>query len=362
MRKKKLVPVFKQFHDVEYPTGMAIPPEANLSGSDVLTEAREAAEVHRQVRKKVRNFLHPGIKASDLADYIEKKIHELVGYKSDDPLSRGIGFPIGISINECAAHWNPNPMDQTVIGKNDVVKIDIGVHVNGTIIDSAFTMSFDEKYDNLLESSREATWTGIKAAGPDAILSEIGEQVQEVMESYEVEIDGKVYPIKSVRDLTGHSIERYKIHAGKMVPNIRGIQAARTLRMESGEFFAIETFASTGNGKVNNGIDCSHYMLNYQNGYSGENIPRKEKSLLRAIEKQFGTLAFCRRWMVDDSFLSQLDGDTRYQILLHNLVRKNIVIPYPPLYDVKGSYVAQFEHTIHIKENGVEVLSHGEDY
>lgn len=67
------------------------------------------------------------------------------------------------------------------------------------------------------------------------------------MESYEVEIRGKVYPVKVVKNLNGHSIDPYKIHAGKTVPCIKNNS---NVKMEEGEVYAIETFGSTGRGHV----------------------------------------------------------------------------------------------------------------
>ena len=115
----------------------------------------------------------------------------------------------------------------------DVCKIDFGTHVNGRIIDSAWTVHFDPKYDPLADAVKEATNTGIAAAGIDVRLCDIGAACQEVMESYEVEIGGKTYPVKSIRNLNGHSIGPYQIHAGKSVPIVKGGDATK---MEEGEF------------------------------------------------------------------------------------------------------------------------------
>lgn len=120
---------------------------------------------------------------------------------------------------------------------------DFGTQINGHIIDSAFTVAFNPRYNPLLEAVRDATNTGIKEAGVDVRLCDIGAAVQEVMESYEVELDGKTYQVKSVRNLNGHSIAPYRIHAGKSIPMVKGGEATK---MEEGEFFAIETFGSTG--------------------------------------------------------------------------------------------------------------------
>ena len=128
-----------------------------------------------------------------------------------------------------------------------MIKFDFGTQINGRIIDCALTKTFNDKYDPLLEAVREATETGIKESGIDVRLCDIGEAIEEVMESHVVEINGKEYEVKCCRNLNGHSIAPYQIHAGKSVPIVRG---GDTTRMEEGEFYAIETFGSTGKGYV----------------------------------------------------------------------------------------------------------------
>jgi methionyl aminopeptidase len=98
---------------------------------------------------------------------------------------------------------------------DDVMKVDFGSQVNGRIIDCAFTVAFNPKFDTLLEAVKAATNTGIRTAGIDVRLCDVGEAIQETMESYELEIDGKTYPIMPIRNLNGHSIGPYEIHAGK---------------------------------------------------------------------------------------------------------------------------------------------------
>ncbi|PRD36735.1 UNVERIFIED_CONTAM: Methionine aminopeptidase 2 [Trichonephila clavipes] len=221
----------------------------------------------------------------------------------------------------------------------------------GRIIDCAFTLTYNPKYDKLLEAVREATNTGIKEAGIDVRLCDIGEAIQEVMESYEVELNGKTFPVKSIRNLNGHLIGQYRIHAGKTVPIVKGGEATK---MEEGEFYAIETFGSTGKGYVHDDMEVSHYMKNYEIGHVPLRLSRS-KQLLKVINQNFGTLAFCRRW------LDRL-GQTKYLMGLKDLCDKGIVDPYPPLCDIKGSYTAQFEHTILLRPTCKEIISRGEDY
>jgi methionyl aminopeptidase len=168
---------------------------------------------------------------------------------------------------------------------------DFGTQINGRIIDSAFTVAFNPRYDPLLDAVKESTNAGIKEAGIDVRLCDIGAAIQEVMESHEVELDGKTYQVKPIRNLNGHSIGPYRIHAGKSVPIVKGGEATR---MEEGEFFAIETFGSTGKGYIREDLEVSHYMKNFDVGHVPLRLPRA-KALLSTIDRHFGTLAFCRR-------------------------------------------------------------------
>uniref|UniRef100_A0A914Z7G2 Peptidase M24 domain-containing protein n=1 Tax=Panagrolaimus superbus TaxID=310955 RepID=A0A914Z7G2_9BILA len=121
-------------------------------------------------------------------------------------LEAGLAFPTGCSLNNCAAHYTPNAGDTTVLKESDICKIDYGVHINGRIIDCAFTISFDHKFDPLMEAVKEATNAGIKAAGIDVRLCDVGEIIEEVMSSHEVELDGKTYVVKPIRNLSGPQI------------------------------------------------------------------------------------------------------------------------------------------------------------
>lgn len=320
----------------------------DFATNDLYKEFRQAAEAHRQTRKYVMSWIKPGMKMIDIAEKLEATSRLMI---KENGLQAGLAFPTGCSLNHCAAHYTPNAGDDTVLQYDDVCKIDFGTHINGHIIDCAWTVAFNPKYDKLLEAVKASTNAGIKEAGIDARLCDIGEAIQEVMESYEVELDGKTYQVKPIKNLNGHLIGPYHIHAGKSVPIVRG---GPGIKMEEGEVYAIETFGSTGRGFVHDDMETSHYMKNFEAGHMPLRMP-KAKSLLSTIEKNFGTLAFCRRWL-------DRAGETKYLMALKNLCDVGIVNPYPPLCDIKGCYTAQFEHTILLRPTCKEVLSRGDDY
>ncbi|OKL61320.1 Methionine aminopeptidase 2-2 [Talaromyces atroroseus] len=366
------VPLSQLFPEGKYPPGQIVEcQDANLrrttdeelryltrgfiANDEVLNDYRKAAEVHRQVRHWVRDSIKPGKTLTEIANEIDDGVRALVGHQGLEPgdsLKGGLGFPTGLALNNCAAHYTPNPGQKDIVLKHeDVLKIDYGVHVNGWIVDSAFTVAFDPVYDNLLNAVRDATNTGLKCSGVDARVSDIGASIQEAMESYEVEINGKVYPVKAIRNITGHNILPYRIHGGKSVPFVKNDDPTK---MEEGEVFAIETFGSTGRGYIRDGPGVYGYGKNPD--APSVHLPlASARSLLKTINQNFGTIVFCRR------YLDRLGLD-KYLLGMNSLISHGIVDMYSPLNDVSGSYTAQFEHTILIKGSGNEIISRGEDY
>ncbi|KAL4916068.1 peptidase M24, structural domain-containing protein [Aspergillus aurantiobrunneus] len=328
----------------------------HLEDDSILNDYRKAAEVHRQVRKFTQEHVKPGQGLMQIAEDIDDGVRALLGHAGLEPgdsLKAGLGFPTGLSLNNCVAHFTPNPgLKDIILQSSDVMKVDFGVHINGWIVDSAFTMSFDSVYDNLLAAVRDATNTGLKTAGIDVRISDVSAAIQEAMESYEVKIGGKVFPVKAVRNITGHDIKQYRIHGGKSIPFIKNSDQTK---MEEGEIFAIETFGSTGRGYIYDDIGVYGYGKSYD-APSHVSLPlASARSLYKTINENFGTIVFCRR------YLDRL-GLQRYLAGMNSLVQHGIVDVYSPLVDVKGSYSAQFEHTVLLRESNKEVISRGDDY
>uniref|UniRef100_A0A7S0DS25 Methionine aminopeptidase 2 n=1 Tax=Amorphochlora amoebiformis TaxID=1561963 RepID=A0A7S0DS25_9EUKA len=326
---------------------------------------REAAEVHRQVRQYVYKFIRPGLPLLEVAQRIENATKFLV---RQNGTQRGWGFPTGLSVNHVAAHYTPNYGEpERIIRFHDVIKVDFGVQIKGWIIDSAFSIAFDKRHLGLLEASKKATEAGIRAAGIGVKLKDIGAAIQNVMESYTSELsntndikkrnENVSVRIRVISDLGGHSMKRYDIHAGKSVPCVA---CNDDTRMEAGEVYAIETFASTGTGVVEERGNCSHYMWNSKCDLTKlkQRLLKKPSAfrLAQHIRSRYHTLAFCRRWLDDAGFKNHLAA-------LSTLVNAKAVTPYPPIVDHReGCFVAQFEHTIYLGPNGKEVLSRGSDY
>ncbi|CDJ43469.1 methionine aminopeptidase [Eimeria tenella] len=208
--------------------------EAERFDSVNLEALREAAECHRQVRRYAQSLVKPGISLTYLCEEIEKKTETLIAAKG---LERGKGFPTGCSLNECAAHYTPNPGEDRILGKGR------------------------------------------------------GGLIEETISSFEFINENQTLKIKPVKNLTGHSIAPYRIHAGKSVPIVKAPAHSVSFLniMEEGEVYAIETFASTGKGFVSEEGDCSHFMKRFDAGFVPLRL-KTTKELLKLIDDVSQTL------------------------------------------------------------------------
>jgi methionyl aminopeptidase len=330
--------------------------------NNILKDALLGAKVHKNVSKKVYEYVKPGMTIKEIIDFIESGIKEETKYNKIEPLKCGIGFPIGIGINNCVAHYTLNYEDygsgNKILEKNDIIKIDYGVHYNGMIIDSAFTLYFDEKYNEFINLSKEATDFAIKQCGVDAILGEIGQSIEEFIKSHELNIDGINYNINVMRDLSGHMIKPFEIHAGKAVPNIK---INYPLRMNENEFYAIEPFITTGKGISILKEPKSHYMLNKDFANVNTKLKNEDIYILSLIKNNYSSMPFCQKWLCELVYSINNKNDDITQNL-NKLEYKNIIKSYPPIYDIEGSIVGQHEHTIYITEKGILNMSKNKNY
>ncbi|CAG8465954.1 10661_t:CDS:10 [Cetraspora pellucida] len=330
------IPVSKFFPDAKYPEGEICEYKNEMTNEekryldrmryDDYNDLRRAAEVHRQVRKYAQKVIKPGMTMIEICEMIENGTRTLV---EENGLEAGIGFPTGCSLNNCAAHYTPNSGDPTVLQYDDVCKIDFGTHVNGRIVDCAFTLTFNPVYDPLKAAVKDATNTGVREAGIDVRLNDIGAAIQEALKTFI-----NIYEVKPIRNLNGHSILPYQIHAGKSVPIVKG--SATGIKMEASTKSLRGLSYIKVKGYVREDGECSHYAKRHDVDQVTLRI-KKAKSLLNNITKHFGTLPFCRRYL-------DRVGETKYALALKHLVDSNVVESYPPLVDIKESESDNFRN------------------
>lgn len=289
----------------------------------------EAGKIASRIRERVRKVDFSGKSLYDICENIEKDIRSNAGIPA---------FPVNVSLNEIAAHYTAEPGDPTIVNHDDVLKVDIGVQVNGFIADTAVTVSSNVKYQALVASAESALDEAIKMAKLNVSSSAIGEVIERTISRS---------GFKPIQNLSGHSIEQYTIHAGKSIPNIRTFGSS--FQLTANQAYAIEPFVTTRDAQ---GVVYEGKIRNIFGVVSRK--PTKDKNcddFLQNIWDRFKTLPFTTRWLLSD--YEERDARKMLEVLLK---RKNIHA-YPIL--VEGNYkvVAQAEHTIILKNNNTEIIT-----
>lgn len=318
---------------------------------DNIRDNIKSALIHKNIVNKLYNADFSNKSTLTIVYEIEEFIKNEC---KDENINSGIAFPVNVCLNECIAHNTPLNHNQ-IVKDGDLLKIDFGVHINGHITDCAFTIPVNTfKFNELIHISKRATTIGVEQCGVDVLLSTIGQHIEEYILSKEVEINGTLIPVKNIKDLCGHSIAPYIVHSGKAVPNCK--LDNYLLRMKIGEKYAIEPFVTTGNGVcIYDNENVNHFMLkpnyNYNYNQNKSQLSENQKNLYNNINTYYKTLPFTHRWILENS----LNNYNNSSILINDLNllhKKDIIEKYPPIYDIKGSYVAHHEHNIIITDKG----------
>ena len=286
---------------------------------------RKVGKIASDVREWSKSLIMNGEPIIEIAEKIEKKVISSGGE---------LAFPVNICINDITAHYTPKFNDKTIINKNDVISVDLGVHINGYIADTAYTIDLSGNYEKMLKANEDALNKAISLIKPGARVSEIGSAVQKILNKA---------GFKSIENLTGHEIKQYDLHAGISIPNI---EVPYDWEIREGMVLALEPFATDGYGRVIESKQAEIFSLK-------EIKPtrmREARILLNEIEKR-KKLPFAERW-----FTKKINP-MRLSLVLRDLVSNEVLKAYPILHEKEKGVVSQFEHTVIVTEDGCEVTT-----
>lgn len=281
---------------------------------DTIEKYIHAGKIAKLAIEKSKKIIKEGTSITEAAEKIEASITENGG---------NIAFPPNISTNDIAAHDTAFPNDTRTFKQDDIIKVDIGVHIDGYIADTATTISFNDKRQDMIKAAEDALKNAIKIATPGTRISEIGQTIETTIKSY---------GYKPISNLSGHYLGRFIIHTGTSIPNIK-INSAAALK--EGDAIAIEPFATDGAGAIRDGSRSTIFRL-IQNKPTRMQAARK---LITDIEKNYTTLPFAERWITEPK------GFMREQAL-RELTKRGALHQYPILKEIDCGTVTQAEHTI----------------
>lgn len=293
---------------------------------EIIEKYKKAGKIAANILQNCKSFLKPGTKLIEVAEWIE---NEIIRNKGE------VAFPVNISINNVAAHYTPDFNDTTTFKEGDMVKIDIGVHVDGYIGDTAATFVVGKPTEldkKLIETCKKALKEAVKIVSPGLRISEIGEVIEAVASEA---------GFKPIRNLTGHGLERFNLHAE---PQILNIKNELPYVLTEGQVIAIEPFITNGSGIVKEGEETLIFSIYFSKPV--RNIDARK--ILTFGNERYG-LPFAKRWVMERLKLSEV----RFRIALRELEKRNLIYSYPILKDIEGCKIAQFEHTIIVLEKPI---------
>jgi methionyl aminopeptidase len=278
----------------------------------------EAGNIAKEIKKWIKPQIKKGTPLLEIAEKIENKIEELGGFPA---------FPVNLSINEQAAHYTPSHNDEKTA--HGLLKVDFGVQVDGWIADTAFSLDLENSELNkkLIESSKQALEKAKENLSPEITLGEIGKIIENTINSH---------GFKPIANLSGHLMEQFELHAGVSVPNINN---ESDYKMGEG-LYAIEPFATNGNGSVHDGAKGNIYLWTEDRNVRSPFA----RQTLEFIKDNFGNLPFAGRWIIKELGSKGILG-------LRQLENEGILYHYPILTEEKGKLVSQKENTFIIEKN-----------
>jgi methionyl aminopeptidase len=286
---------------------------------------KEAGRLARDALNFGKTLIENGKKMLDVTEKIESYVRKHGGE---------LAFPTNLAVNNVGAHWTPSSKSNEVFRKGDVVKLDVGVHIEGYIGDNALTVEIEtNNYGKMIEASREALNAAINVAGAGVSVGVIGHAVQDKIEQY---------GYRPIANLTGHRIKRYNLHSGISIPSVRERGGPS---LTNGDIIAIEPFVTDGAGRVGGKRNSNIYHLRQIRKIRDE----KATELMIEIRDRYKGLPFAERW------LHGIQEDATKN--LQKLMRAGIVSYYPVLDELGKGIVSQSEHTLLITNNGNEVLT-----
>ncbi len=299
---------------------------------------KKPGQIVSKVRKMAVDHVKADMKIIDLVEYVENNIIEMGGMPA---------FPCNVSINEVTAHYTSPPGDDSTIKRGDLVKIDLGAHVDGYIADSAVSVlvGADDYTDldsseqdlnlKMIETAQNALESAINTIKDGIEIGKVGTAIEETINQNN---------LNSVSNLTGHSMDRWILHSGVSVPNIK---EDNKHIIQEGDVLAIEPFVTNGIGRVGDMNDT--FIFRFLRDRPMRMV--QARKLLKIIEINYRTLPFSQRWLTEHINSKQLN------MAMRQLLSSRAIYPYHVLKEKSNARVAQAEHTVIVESDGCKIIT-----
>lgn len=284
-----------------------------------------AGKIAKEVRAYGKNLIKTGASYNDVIKKIRDKVTELGAI---------CAFPPQIALNDVAAHYLPQP-GEDITFQNELIKLDIGVAVNGAIGDCAVTVDLSGKYQHIIDAAEAALLAAEKTVKVGVTIGEIGRAIQD-----EITRRG----LAPIKNLSGHGLGKFKVHTSPTFPNYDN---SSTIKIEPGMTFAIEPFATDGEGEI--------YDAGIPTIYSFDNARPVRSEFARQVLakiKTYNGLPFAVHDLIDAKL-----SLPKVKFGLKELQQAGVIIDHGPLVEIAHGMVAQAENSILVDDDGTVIIT-----
>ncbi|KAJ3014688.1 Proliferation-associated protein 2G4 [Thoreauomyces humboldtii] len=324
--------------------------DENDLSTNVVTKYQAAAGIANGALKKVLDTIADGVKLTDICALGDRTIEELaekVYNNKKDKISKGIAFPTCVSPNTAICHMSPlasDPEGAIVLKTGDVVRIELGAHIDGYISQVAHTLVIGATKENpikgrqadVIQAAYLATEAAIRLLKPGNTNTQVTEAIQKIAEEFEC---------SPVEGMLSHQVSRNVLDGKKQIilnPSENQKKDVEESTFEEGEVYSLDILVSSGEGRPRTS-ETRTTVYKRQSEVTYNLKMKTSREVLSKVIKSFGSMAFSLR---------HFDDEKKARMGIVECAAHNLVEPYQVLYEKDDAVVAHFMYTVLLMPNG----------
>ncbi|KAL0271154.1 UNVERIFIED_CONTAM: hypothetical protein PYX00_008342 [Menopon gallinae] len=325
--------------------------EKTIAEDLVVTKYKLAGQIVNGVLKQVISKCQPGASVREICVYGDSLILEETSkvFKKEKELKKGIAFPTCVSVNNCICHFSPIPSDPDVTLQNgDLVKIDLGAHIDGFIavvahsfvIGASETNKVDGKKANVMLAAHYASQAALRLLVPGTETYTITDVVQKVSEAYKC---------KPIGGMLSHQLKQFVIDGEKTIiqnPNEAQKKEHEKYELQVHEVYAMDVLISTGEG-VSRQTDAKTSVFKKTDEVYQLKLKASRLFFSEAANK-YGSMPFNIRGFEDEK---------KARMGVNECLHHKLMEPFQVLYEKPGEFVAHFKFTVLLLPSGTHKIT-----
>ncbi|XP_068170992.1 proliferation-associated protein 2G4a [Antennarius striatus] len=328
--------------------------EQTIAEDLVVTKYKMGGDIANQAVRLVLEAAKPGVSVLSLCEKGDAYIMSETGkvFKKEKEIKKGIAFPTSVSVNNTVCHFSPLKSDPDYILKDgDLVKIDLGVHVDGFIANVAHSFVVGASKENPVTGRKADVIKAAHLCAEAALrLVKAGNQNTQVTEAWnKIAQSFKCTPIEG---MLSHQLKQHVIDGEKTIiqnPTDQQRKDQEKAEFEVHEVYAVDILISTGEGKARDGGQRTTIYKRDPSKQYGLKM-KTSRMFFSEVERRFDAMPFTLRAFEDEA---------KARLGVMECAKHELVQPFTVFQEKEGEYVAQIKFTVLLMTNGPDRITNG---